>query len=538
MKIDKLLENIPYELVQGNLDQDITGICHNDKVVEEGYCFVCISGSRFDSHTLIPKVVEKGARLIVVEKDCELPEGVTVVKVEDCRLAAALIATNFYDHPAEKLVMVGVTGSKGKTTITHMLANILRGAGYTVGTLGTIGASIPKSDLSQSNTWGITKADVFDDEYTPNHYRFDYLNTTPDAMEVQMYLHHMVETGCTHCVMEASSAGLFMHRVGGIIYDYGVWINIVHGDHVGGFEHKDFDEYFNAKAMLIKQSRKAFVFAENEFSERLLNEAVADGNPTEKIYTFGDKETRDFYGHNLEHTFDEKTRRPGLEFDIDGLLHRHVKTNFPGDYNMYNAMAAVIVAHYLGVDDEEIINEALMHVHIRGRFEFVIDNPHFRVVTDFSHSRQSTFAHLEAIREYRPKRLVCVYGSEGSRDYDRRVGMGEATAKCADFSILTECHNRWESMEAVFRGVLEGIEKAEQDMGHRANYIIIPNREEAIRYALEHVEDGDFITCLGLGHEEYLDRGEYLYPHDDKEVVRRLSKELGLLEEDRDWTKK
>ncbi len=528
MKIKELLKNLTYTWLQGDVEMEVTGICHDNRKIKEGDVFVCISGARFDTHDKVKEIAMQGVSLIVVEKQVELPKDVAVILVEDTRKASPYLAAAFYGNPAEKLVTIGITGSKGKTTATHMMADILRCAGFLTGTLGTNGAIMPKAREAVSTVLGADLNEVIDCAETPGYDCFELSNTTPDAMEVQMYLAMMVKAGCTHAVIEVSSQGMKQHRTDGFIFDYAIWTNIETGDHIGPTEHKDFDEYLTCKAMLLNQSRKGFVNCDDKYASDFISRVkLTDGsNDTEKeLYYYGCGERADYRGYDLEKYFNPVLKQPGICFSLAGMREGRIEVNQPGDFNMYNALAAICVADQLGISNE-VINEALTHLHIRGRFDIVFNNGHFQVCVDFAHNGYSTRNHLKALREYQPKRLVCIFGADGNRSRYRRYEMGEASALLADLSIVTAGHNRWESFEQILSDIQLGIDKARENRTEPVSYLVIPKRQDAIRYAIEHAEEGDMITILGLGHESYQEENGVKYPHSDIEFVRECCKNL------------
>ncbi len=501
MKIKALLERVSYTLVQGDVEREITGICHDNRLVKEGDAFICMKGARFDTHNCVEEIGEKGAGLIVAQQEVEAPERATVVLVEDTRKALPLLACAWYGYPAEQMTVIGVTGSKGKTTVTHMLADILRSGGYQVGTIGTNGA-------------------IIGDEI------FELNNTTPDPMELQMYLSMMVKAGCTHVVIEVSSQGMKQHRVDGFTFDCSIWTNISEGDHIGPNEHRDFEEYLACKAQLLSQSRLGFVNGDDVHVQELLEQITAPC----QLYTVEDTasakaehsegENCDYTAKGVKKTFTDG--KPGIAFHVDSKsgLDTDFEVNLPGEFNVYNALAAICAADAMGVTPEQM-NRALACMNIKGRFDIVYDKE-FRVCVDFAHNGYSTRNHLEALREYCPNRLVCIFGADGNRSKSRRYEMGEAAGRLADFSIVTAGHNRWETFEEILADIHVGLDKTE------GSYIVIPKRQDAIRYAITHAQPGDLITIIGLGHETYQEEGGVKYPHSDTEFVRQVIRELGL----------
>ena len=493
MKLRQLLERMEYRCLQGNIEQEIKRLCYDNRQVREGDLFVCIRGARFDTHTCLEEIVEKGAAAIVVERplsECGPLEDrtVPVIQVRDSRAAEAELAAAYFGHPADRLTTIGITGSKGKTTTTHMLADILRADGRKVGTIGTNGA-------------------IIGDEVT------ELANTTPSAQEMQMYLARMVEAGMDTAVIECSSQGLMQHRTGGFIFDCGVFMNISTGDHIGPNEHKDFADYLYCKGLLIRQSRLGFVNMDDPWTETMLRDIDTP------VLRFGENETADYCAKEIEKTFENG--QPGMAFTVSGRLNCRLHLNLPGEFNVGNALAAAAVAHHLGASTEAM-KKALDHMAIKGRFDIVFRNDKFAVCVDFAHNGYSTRNHLEALREYRPKRLVCVFGADGNRSRHRRYEMGEASGRLADFSIVTSGHNRWESFEDILKDIHVGLDKTS------GSYIVIPDRKQAVRYAIEHAQEGDMITILGLGHESYQEENGVKHPYSDREYVLQVIRELGI----------
>lgn len=493
MKLRELLKRVPYTLVQGDLDTEVTGISHDTREINEGDLFLCINGTRFDSHTLINEIIEKGAGAIVIEKsidECPKIENkdIPIIQIENERVAEGPLAAEIYENPAFKLKTIGITGSKGKTTVTHMLGNILKESGAKVGIIGTNGF-------------------IIDDNVT------ELANTTPSAIEVQRYLKEMVDNDVDYAIIECSSQGLMMGRLDGFDFDIGVFLNIAEGDHIGPNEHKDFEEYLHSKGLLIKNSSLGLVNRDDKWTEEMLEDIDTP------IVFFGQNNNSDYYLKDFKKTFDHGM--PGQEFEIEGKLKGEFPVNLPGDFNVQNAMVAAAIANELGIDSK-FIGKALNNLNISGRFDIVYNSDDLTICVDFAHNGLSTRNHLEALREYKPKRLVCVFGADGNRSKDRRYGMGEASGRLADYSIITSGHNRWETFDEILKDIKVGIGKTDGE------YIAIPDRKEAIRYAIENSKPGDFITILGLGHEHYQEENGVKYPYSDIDYVNFLVEELNL----------
>ncbi|MBR3437727.1 MAG: UDP-N-acetylmuramoyl-L-alanyl-D-glutamate--2,6-diaminopimelate ligase [Lachnospiraceae bacterium] len=507
MKLSALLENVDYKLVSGSTDTEIGSLARDNRKADAGCLFICTRGARFDTHDseVMKALSEAGAAAFVVEEDVDYEGPAAVVRVADTRIVGAHIYAAWYGHPAEKLTMIGITGSKGKTTTAHMIAGILKASGRKVGLIGTNGVSY--GNVSR-----------------------ELANTTPDYDELQMLLRAMLDDGADTCVLEVSSQAVKKHRVEGITFDLGIWMNIQEGDHVGPNEHETFEDYFLCKAGLLRQSRKALVHADDPLAGKLL-ETIG-----KSAVLFGAGDDADYRASDIEAVFDEKTRTPGIAFTAakkEGFFRGAEEgkkknassrffVNLPGDFNTWNALAAITASDILGAP-LSAMHEALQNVHIKGRDDMVYRG-RFQVCVDFAHNGESTWAHLRAMREYRPKRLICIFGPDGNRSIGRRLGMGEAAGTLADLAIVTSGHNRWETFEQILHDTETGLLRAPHP-----NYIAIKDRAEAIRWALENAREGDLITIIGLGHEHWQEEMGVKRHWNDEEFVLKTLGELGLL---------
>ena len=493
MKASMLLSGTEYRVLQGTEDAEVGGVSRDNRKAVPGDLFICTKGARFDTHddAVVQALYDQGIRAFVAEKEIRCPDDASVFLVKNTRAAGAFIYAALNGNPAKRMTMIGITGSKGKTTTTHMLAEILRAAGHTVGTIGTNGAMYAGE-------------------------MHELANTTPDYDEMQMYLRKMLEAGCDTAVVEVSSQGMKLHRADSFTFDYAVWLNIQEGDHIGPNEHESFEDYMFCKAELLNHARVRLAYRNDPFTEAFIKYV---NGPVE---WFGSSPDCDYIALEIEKTFDEETRLPGIRFRAGGRLDTEIRSNFPGTFNTWNALAACAVADHMGVTPEQM-NRGLQDVHIKGRDDLVYRGK-FSVCVDFAHNGASTWSHLSALREYRPKRLVCVFGADGNRSKGRRYGMGEAAGTLADFSIVTSGHNRWETFEQILADTEVGLHKAPHP-----NYIAIKDRREAIRYAIEHAEEGDLITIIGLGHETWQEEMGVKRHHSDTEYVQEVLRELGLM---------
>lgn len=487
MTVEKLLQDLPqYELLQGSLDTEVKSVVYDSRKTEPGSLFVCIKGALSDGHAYAAKAAEKGAGVLVVQDEVEVPSSVTVVRVPNTRLALALIAQVWFDYPAKKLKTIGITGTKGKTTTAYMIHSVLEGAGHKVGLIGTIES--------------ITGKRVIPSE-----------NTTPESYLIQQYFSEMVESGCDSVVMEVSSQALMMDRVAGIQFDYGIFTNIA-ADHIGPNEHASFEDYMACKKKLLKICRVGIVNRDDPHYD-----AIVEGH-TCRLETYGFSEKAMYRAEDAMML--SKPGYLGIRYHAAGAVDLAVEIDIPGRFSVYNSLAAVVVCHHFGVAPEHIM-QAMTHARVKGRVEMVRVSDKFTLMIDYAHNAMALESLLSTLREYHPSRLVCLFGCGGNRDRDRRFEMGEVSGKMADLTIITSDNPRNEDPLAIMADIRTGIEKTE------GLYVEIPDRKEAIAYAIHHGEPGDIIILAGKGHEDYQIIKGKKYPMDERVLIREI------LEEDR-----
>ena len=497
MLLKQLLKNLDYTLVQGCLNTEVTDIYYDSRKVTPGGLFVCIVGTQRDSHDYAADVAAKGAAVLAIQHDlpaevlAALPD-VTVVKFESTRYAMALLSTAYFGRPALEMTMVGVTGTKGKTTTTHMIKAVLEAAGHKVGMVGTNGV------------------------YYPGHH-YDLNNTTPESYELQKILRQLADAGCDACVMEVSSQGIMMDRVAGIHYKVGVFTNL-YPDHIGPGEHSSFEEYRSWKGKLFQRCDVGVVNADDPNTEALL-----EGH-TCKLVTYGIHAPKVDYRASEQYRLLRNKEMLGVEFTLtepDGHT-LDVQVGMPGLFSIYNALATIGVGKVLGLADAPI-HEGLKKALVKGRVELVPISHKFTILIDYAHNEAATESLIETLREYNPNRLVVVFGC-GDRSKLRRYGMGEVCAKLADFSILTEDNNRFEKVEDIIADIKTGMAKGNPD----AKYVEIPDRLDALHYAIDHAQEGDLIAVIGKGHEAYRDREGVKTPFLERELIEEYAAETGV----------
>ncbi|MGI6080395.1 MAG: UDP-N-acetylmuramoyl-L-alanyl-D-glutamate--2,6-diaminopimelate ligase [Candidatus Avilachnospira sp.] len=488
------LKGLDYELITGDIDIEVKDVIYDSRKAEKDTVFVCMTGTKTDSHDFIREVYEKGCRAFVVEKDADkllLPKDengktrtdFSLISVGNARQALALMSAARFGHPTEKLCCIGVTGTKGKTTTSFMIKSILEHCGKKTGLIGTNGCYIGTE-------------------------HFETRNTTPESYELSEYFHEMVEKGCEYMVMECSSQGFKMHRTDGIKFDYGIFLNIS-PDHIGPLEHADFDEYLSCKMKLFSQCETGIINADDSHAGE-----IAEAYPGLLTYSIRDK--ADFYAENIHYTAGSAFM--GVEFDVRGRFEDEVKLSIPGEFNVSNALAAISVCSLLGLPKEEI-NEALLKIHVDGRMETVYKSDKFQVIVDYAHNEVSMESLLETLRSYKPERLVVVFGCGGNRSKDRRTGMGKAAAEFADYSVFTSDNSRFERPEDIIADIEEAYLYAG---GSKDSYAKIPDRREAIEYVMTHALKGDIIAVIGKGHEDYQEVNGVRTHFLDREVIREI----------------
>ena len=482
-KLTELLEHLEYELVQGTLDREIPAVVYDSRKVVPGCLFLCIGGANFDGHDFAAQVAEQGAGVLVVQKDVELPENVdvTVVKVADTRYAMAFISAAWFGHPAEKLKVIGITGTKGKTTTTYLVKSILENAGYKVGLVGTIEVIIGDEHIHANNT-------------------------TPESYLLQEYFARMVEAGLDTVVMEVSSQALMLHRTQGFVFDYGIFTNL-EPDHIGPNEHASFEEYAACKGMLFKQCRLGIANVDDEHFDMVLAGHTCD------LETIGFSDRADYRASDME-----LIGRPGylgVKYHVSGKIDMDVEIDVPGRFSVYNSLVAIAVCEHFKVSQEDL-KAALKVVKTKGRIEMIKVSDDFILMIDYAHNAMSLESLLTTLKEYHPKRLVCVFGCGGNRSKLRRYEMGEVSGKLSDFTIITSDNPRYEDPQAIIDDIKVGMAKT------KGKYVEISDRKEAIRYVIEHGQKGDVIVLAGKGHEDYQEIKGVKYPMDERVLIREI----------------
>jgi len=481
MKLNEIFKGIEYELIKGTMDEVVKDIAYDSRLVQDGTLFLANFGIKEDNQKYIPIAIKNGAKAIVISKDIDISEKITVIKVKSTTKILSILSMNFFDNPQNKLTTIAITGTKGKTTVSFMIKSILEYAGYKCALIGTTGIYI-------------------DDVKYPTK------NTTPQVYDTIKYMYEAVNKKIDYLIMEVSSQALKYDRVNGIIFDYGIFTNLTK-DHIGEFEHDNMDDYISSKAKLFKQCHYGIFNIDDKYYEKMTK------NTNASINTYGYSDKANLRAINMKLLQDKHFL--GIELTTDGNIKDNFKISSPGKFSSYNAMAAILTCHMLGIDIS-YIKKALCEFKVIGRVEPVHVSNDFNLLIDYAHNGASTKSILCTIREYHPKRIVTIFGCGGNRTKDRRYEMGEMVGKYSDYCIITEDNNRYESFDDIVKDILVGINKT------NCKYTIIPKRKDAIKYAIENAKKGDVIMLLGKGHEDYIEIKGIRYPFNERLVIEEI----------------
>lgn len=488
-----LVGQLPEAVATGSLDIEITGIAHDSREVKPGMLFVCISGEKADGHMYARQAVQNGAVAVLAQREMSFSEPVSVIQVEDTRNAALKIAPYFYEYPARRMRLIGITGTNGKTTTSYLIRSILREAGYKVGVIGTIQILI-------------------EDEALPVH------NTTPDVIDLQAVLFQMAQRKMDFVIMEVSSHALALKRVAGCEFDTAVFTNMTQ-DHLDF--HKSFENYLAAKAKLfdlltaadcVKQGKTAVVNADDAAAETILAHAKCPA------FTYGMKSDASLRAEKVE------VLAGGACFTASGAFGKlDLMLKITGIFNVYNVMAAIGAALAQGVAPEVIKRALEAFTSVPGRFELVDEGQDFSVIVDYAHTPDGLENILKTARQITDRRIITVFGCGGDRDQTKRPIMGRIAAQLSDVIIATSDNPRTEDPEFILSQVEEGVLSAlcEEKVHEK-----ITDRREAIERAIEIARSGDIVMIAGKGHEDYQILKDRTIHFDDKEVAREALRRL------------
>ncbi|WP_026907891.1 UDP-N-acetylmuramoyl-L-alanyl-D-glutamate--2,6-diaminopimelate ligase [Paucisalibacillus globulus] len=486
MLLSSLLKNMEFSLVKGNLDVEIANVTSDSREVANNGLFVAIPGFVVDGHSFINKAIDKGATAVIVDRDITISNDITVIRVNNCRLALASVSAQFYGEPTKNLHLVGITGTNGKTSTSYFLKSIFEEANKAIGVIGTMGT-------------------IMGDKVLQNK------NTTPESSEVQKLMKSMIDEGIDQCVMEVSSHALELNRVAECNFNIGIFTNLT-PDHLE--LHKSMEEYFLAKAKLFDLTNDYNIInMDDEYGAKLIK--MVEGQTT-KLITFGLSEQADFYPSDIQYEFDH------TRFILNTPEgKKHIKVNLPGEIYVYNSLAAIASAYCSGIDLETIRKGIDKVDGIKGRMEVIYKRGDYSVIVDFSHTEDALEKALTTIRPYVKGKLILVFGvyaDASPNGKKKREGMAKVASQFADFSIVTSDNPKNYDPYLIIREISEAMVR------NNGNYKAILNREEAIQYAVEVSEENDIILIAGKGHETSQIIGGKEIPFNETEIVMEALK--------------
>lgn len=481
MLLTSIVDNLSFTKLQGDLNKEIKSIAYDSREIEPGSLFVAISGFTVDGHEYIDQAIDNGATAIILEKNVPIDKDITVIQVTNSRDALAYVSANFYEHPADMLNLIGITGTNGKTSTTYFIKSIFEEAEKSIAIIGTIGTVI-------------------------NNKIYENKNTTPESLNLQQFFKKINESNTKNCMMEVSSHALNLNRVAHTNFDIGIFTNLT-PDHLE--LHKNMEDYFQAKAKLFKQTTKYNIInIDDVYGKKLVN--MMDDYPA-KTLTYGIHDKADIYPTEINYSFDQTTYTVNTPTG-----EARISINLPGEIYVYNSLAAIACA-YVNKVPLDIIKQGL-HVltEIKGRFEVVYKKEDFKVIIDFAHTEDALEKTLNTIKPYVKGRIILVFGvyaDTSKNGTDKRVGMGRVAAQNADFSIITSDNPKNHDQQFIIKEISEAMDR------YNGNYKAILDRETAIQQAISMSNEQDVIIITGKGHETTQVIGNVNIPFNEKEIV-------------------
>ncbi|MDK0916271.1 UDP-N-acetylmuramoyl-L-alanyl-D-glutamate--2,6-diaminopimelate ligase [Clostridium perfringens] len=477
MILKSLLKGLDYEVIKGNEESKVQNIRYDNRKIEQGDAFVCVKGFKVDGHSFIGDAIKKGAKTLIVQEDVSVQEDITIIKVRDTRKALAIMSSNYFGNPKDKLKIIGITGTNGKTTSAFIIKSILEKAGFMTGLIGTI-----------ANYIGNKKVDA--------------VRTTPESYELHELFKNMVDAGVEYCVMEVSSHSLELDRVYGVQFEEGIFTNLTR-DHLDF--HKTFENYYNAKFKLFERSNHSIINLDDPYGANIVKDIEERGVKT-KVSTFSIEKESDFKA------FEIKSHSNGSEFKVNLESIEEFSINIPGEYNIYNSLGCIICSYNLNIPMDKI-KEGLSDVVIPGRCELVAKekNLPYSIIIDYAHTPDGLENILSTVKAFTKNRMISVFGCGGDRDKVKRPQMGKIGCELSDIAIITSDNPRSEEPMDIINDIVKPL--------NYDNFVIEVNRKEAIRKAMNMALEGDVIVIAGKGHETYQILKDETIHFDEREVV-------------------
>lgn len=477
MILKSLLKGLDYEVIKGNEESKVQNIRYDNRKIEQGDAFVCVKGFKVDGHSFIGDAIKKGARVLIVQEEVSVQEDITIIKVKDTRKALAIMSSNYFGNPKNKLKIIGITGTNGKTTSAFIIKSILEKAGFITGLIGTI-----------ANYIGNKKVDA--------------VRTTPESYELHELFKNMVDAGVEYCVMEVSSHSLELDRVYGIQFEEGIFTNLTR-DHLDF--HKTFENYYNAKFKLFERSNHSIINLDDPYGANIVKD-IEEREVKTRISTFSIEKESDFKA------FEIKSHSNGSEFKVNLEGIEEFSINIPGEYNIYNSLGCIICAYNLNIPMDKI-KEGLSDVVIPGRCELVAKekNLPYSIIIDYAHTPDGLENILSTVKAFTKNRMISVFGCGGDRDKVKRPQMGKIGCELSDIAIITSDNPRSEEPMDIINDIVKPL--------NYDNFVIEVNRKEAIRKAMNMALEGDVIVIAGKGHETYQILKDETIHFDEREVV-------------------
>lgn len=491
MLLNKLISKVEVINKVGNLNLDITNIHSDSRKIKEGGLFIAINGFTKNGIEFIPNAIKNGAKALIVEPDVDInslniSKNIPIISVSNTRRALAQVACEFYDNPSKKLKLIGITGTKGKTTTTFMVKSILEAHGLNVGLIGSIAVYINNEKIEDTD------------------------RTTPESIEIQKHLATMVKKNVDVAIIEVSSQAMKLERVTGCDFEIALFTNLSE-DHISPKEHPNMEDYFNCKLNLIKMARNGVINNDDKIVS-----TIKSLLPDKNIKTFAIDNPADFKVNPESVVITDSY----IDFSI--LLNgkeEKIEACIPGRFSIYNAAGAIAVSSHFGVTADEI-RLALKDLKVLGRSELVPNKLGITIMIDYAHTPSSLESILTAVNSYAKGRVICAWGVGGDRDAAKRPIMGEISGRLADYTVLMSDQVRTEDPLKILKEIEVGIIPTGKP------YKIVVDRTEGIRYAISIAKPGDIIVIPGLGHDLYLERNGVKYPYDERIVIKNIIDEM------------